>query len=241
LDPQTPNKNRRGANRRVTHNKTPERKLSIKEAAWSHDQALLDQSFPDTQIWNFNSEHEPRFGKANSKDNKIFNVVQTAVNRQWLTSSTSVVGTQARAFQLADLAQASSWTSVFDQYRIMQVEVWLRPTTNYTTNANSASMYTVIDYDDAIPLASENAAQQYENVTLCNINSGVYRRFRPHIAVAAFQPSAFAGYQNKVSDWIDCGYPTVSHYGFKALISVTTGTLNYDLEYRYWVQFRNVF
>jgi hypothetical protein len=217
--------------------------LSPNNPMWAHDSALLDRSFPDTQIWNQNSQHEPRFGQANSKDNKIYNIVQTCVNRAWLTSSTSGPAGQAKTFQMAyDVNQSGTLLSLFDQYRIMQVEVWLKPSTNLYANTNIASLYTAIDYDDVTIPSTEAQMQQYTNVTITGLNDGVYRRFRPHIASTVYQAGVASGYANVKSEWIDAASSTVSHYGFKALVStVSSSNINYDLIFRLWCQFRNVF
>jgi len=214
--------------------------MSLTKAICGHDQAYLDQSFPDTQIWNYASEHEPRFGANNSKDNKIYNLTQTAVNRSVLSANSALPVGFARSFQVSDLAQATTLLSVFDQYRIMQVEVWLKPQSASVGTQTATSLYTVLDYDDATTPISENQMQQYTNVTISAVVEGIYRRFRPHIAVAVYS-GAFTSFKNELSDWIDSGSPNVQHYGFKALISPGPTTLAYDLEYRYWVQFRNVF
>lgn len=205
------------------------------------DQAMLTRSFPDTQVWNFNSEHEPRYGLANSRDNKVYNVVQSIVIRQWLIATSSWTS-GAKTFTINDLAQVSTWLSVFDQYKIKQVEIWFKPSVNYYSNTNLATLYTVIDYDDAVNLPSENAALQYENMVSSPVNAGHYRRFQPHVETAVYQPNTFGGYKNELSGWIDAASPTVSHYGFKAGITPITGTtVQYDITIRYWVQFRNIF
>jgi len=209
---------------------------------WKHDSSLLMRSFPDTQIWNFNSEHEPRFGQVNSKDTKIYNVVQSAVNRQWLTSMSGVSGVGIAWSLSGNVNQATTLTSLFDQYRIMQIEVWLKPSSSLVANTNVATLYTAIDYDDQVNPSSEAQMQQYANVTVTSINEGVYRRFRPHIAGGLYQSSLLTGYRNEESEWIDSATPSVTHYGFKALISgISGGTIYYDLTYRIWVQCRNIF
>jgi len=216
--------------------------LKSNQAIWMHDSALLQQSFPDTQIWNANAEHEPRFGAVNSKDNKVFNVVQSALNRQWLTSNGALPQGAGIGFSLSgNVNQATTFTALFDQYRIRQVEVWLKPSTSLVANTNVATLYTVLDYDDAVSPTSESQVQQYTNVTVTSINEGVYRRFTPHIATAVYS-GAFTSFANSTESWIDSGSPSVLHYGFKALISTISGSnISYDLTYRIWLQFRNVF
>jgi len=229
----------------LMRNKNKRKDIVLKSSnpMWMHDSALLDRSFPDTQIWNNGAEHEPRFGQTNSKDGKIFNLVQSAVNRQWLTSSSGGATGNAIAFTLSgNVNQATTLTSLFDQYRIMQVELWLKPSTSFVSNSNVATLYSVIDYDDAINPTTEDQMQQYTNVTVTSLNEGVYRRFRPHIETAAYATSVFTAFKNEKSAWIDSASPGVSHYGFKALITtITGGNISYDLTYRIWTQHRNVF
>jgi hypothetical protein len=215
-------------------------KLSNKNPIWNHDAALLEQEFPDTQVWATPAEHIPRMGQTNSKDHKVYNFVQTLVTRNWLQSSSTVLGTSALSVNANTMIQSSVLLALFDQWRIHQVEVWLKPTPTDQLQSVAQTVYTVIDYDDANNLASEAAAQQYTNVTITSVNEGVYRRFKPHTAVAAYS-GAFTAFANATDQWIDSGSPTVQHYGFKALITAASTIVNFDLEYRVWGQFRNVF
>jgi len=207
---------------------------------WSHDQAELIQSFPDTQIWNCLAEHDPRFGANNGKDNKIYNVSQTSVARGVLITSAGLVTGLGQNFQVNGLAEAAQYLAVFDQYRIMQIEVWFKPQA-VATPVPTGTLYTVVDYDDANNPNSigENGMNSFQNVTVTNMNEGVYRRFRPHQALLSFQAGVSSGFMNTVSQWNDSAYPTIQHYGFKALASTTSVAVTYDLTIRYWVQFRN--
>jgi len=216
-------------------------KLSTKNPVWSHDSALLERSFPDTQIWNTLSEHVPRYGQVNSKDNKIYNFSQSNVIRNWMVWSSTTVGVANYYANLASFAQASTYAALFDQWRIHQIEVWMVPSTTAQAGTNSERVYTVIDYDDANNLANESAAQQYTNVTISAPNEGVYRRFQPHIALGAYS-GTFASFANEKNVWIDVGSPSVQHYGFKSLVQSSGNTSGaFDLEIRLWGQFRNVF
>jgi len=225
--------------KRIRHGKKG--KLLITNAPiWNHDSALLMQAFPDTQVWATPAEHVPRMGQTNSKDNKIYNVVQTLVTRNWLQSSSSTLGTAATSFNANTMINSSALLAIFDQWRIHQVEVWLKPTPTNQVGTVAQTVYTVIDYDDSTNLASEAAAQGYTNVTITAVNEGVYRRFKPHTAISAYQ-GAFTGFSNATDQWIDSGSPNVQHFGFKALVTPAATIVNWDLEYRVWGQFRNVF
>jgi len=228
----------RGNNRK----KLPKRRLviSMNSPVWNHDSALLMQAFPDTQVWSTPAEHVPRMGQTNSKDNKVYNLVQSLVTRNWLQSSATVLGTSAVSFNATTLINSSHLLAIFDQWRITQIEVWLKPSPTNQVGTVAQTVYTVIDYDDSTNLASEAAAQGYTNVTMTAVNEGVYRRFKPHTATAAYQ-GAFTGFTNTTDQWIDSGSPNVQHFGFKALVTSAATIVNWDLEYRIWAQFRNVF
>lgn len=232
------NSRRRKRGNKNKSNNTPT--LKTGNPLWAHDQALLAQSFPDTQIWQNNAEHVPRFGAVNSRDNKVFNIVQSNIIRSWLTGNSAVNVGASKAFLISDLSQVSSLLSVFDQYRLMQAEVWLTPTQTYTGNTTPTTVYTALDYDDANVITNESAMLQYENVTVTIITDGVYRRFRPHQALATYS-GAFTSFANVVSQWNDAASTNIQHYGFKAMITPNSLAPVFDLTIRTWYQFRNVF
>jgi len=234
--------NNRKTNTKRNRNKQKKnnQQMSLTRPLWAHDQAMLNQSFPDTQVWNVLSEHDPRYGASNSRDNKIFNVVQTAIQTQVVTSSTTVTNNAPVGFFINDLSQVSSLTAVFDQYRIMQVEIWLRPS-NVTGPGIQGQVYTVIDYDDNNAITNPVNYSQYANCTITQPHEGVYRRFRPHQAINTFGSSAFGSFTNAISQWNDSASTTVGHYGFKIATTIMSQSVSYDIVKRYWVQFRNVF
>jgi len=160
-------------------------------------------------------------------------------------------------FTLNDLNEVSAFTTLYDQYRILEVEAWIIPTCsgeigNQTQTVMRATqpyfVETVVDYDDA-------AVTSYSLFTLDNfesamihpydINGGrvVRRRFRPRVASAVYS-GAFTSYGN-VTPWLDCNSPTVQHYGLKIGFPVGSNPVNaqnppqFDLKCRYTVQFRN--
>jgi len=142
------------------------------------------------------------------------------------------------------VSQFSSWAAVFDQYLIREVEVWI--TTAFSpaataVNYGNENLYLVVDYDDANALTTVAGALAYENVIAAPVTNGHYRKWRPHIAVAAYS-GTFTSFKNEVSDWIDVASPNVQHYGLKVVADVTsTNALQVKMFTRVWIQFRNVF
>lgn len=152
---------------------------------------------------------------------------------------------------LADLPQASSWTAVFDQYRFEEIEIHLYPFSSEIVQQTalkdvpSPSQF-VLDFDDTSALASENAALEYDNVQTAMPYDAVQIRYKPAVAPAYYQSGAFSGYGVEPSDlnWLDCGSPSIRHYGVKGWVGAfgaTSSAVGGWLVYgQYTVSFRNV-
>jgi cellobiose phosphorylase len=152
----------------------------------------------------------------------------------------------ARSFTFTDLAQYSSFSAIFDQYRITDIEVWLIPglSTSALQSGVSGNYYTVTDYDDDTTPTSSTALTQYTNVMQTPLNQGQYRRWKPHVAEALYGGGAFTSYGNIPAPWIDVASNSVKHYGFKAISAgaASSGTvISFQLIVRIHFECRNVF
>lgn len=170
--------------------------------------------------------------------------IHTRVLTQFIAQSASVP--QANTFQgvVQNLvSDYTSWASVFDQYRIHGLEIYLEPWSNSqlsTATLASGKLYTCIDYDDTIPLSSVAEAVAYDNCIVSQNYDRQRRCFRPRIAVAAYGSGAFTSYANAEAPWIDCSSGNVEHYGLKTFTDVGTAgaltvwhlTCRADIEFR---------
>lgn len=183
--------------------------------------------------------------KANNfvPDNQVFRLTQSVEILNWVSSSATVPVFAQANFNVGQLDQITSLAAIFDQYRIDQVEIWWIPHT--TSNPTQAAAngpglaHSVIDYDDSNALTTIGQALDYTNCVAASGVAGHYRRFKPHVAVAAYQ-GTFAGYSNVTSPWLDLASTTIQHYGFKIALSPSTVTTSWDLLYRLHCSFRNV-
>lgn len=169
-----------------------------------------------------------------------------ARHTQFANVSGTAVGevTGALSFALSDLPGYTEFTSLYDQYRFVAVEVKFTavyPTYNAVASATSqwGMFYTAIDYDDA---TAGSSTLLRENATLIatHPSKNVTRRVVPHSAVAEFGGGVFTSYGNKVGDWIDSSSPGVSHYGVKYALQASVGTILpiYTVECIYACEFR---
>jgi hypothetical protein len=222
-------------NRRARQTKTPKR---------GRPTALRPTGPNGTDSWNAVAMATPHMTNLSFKDNTVFKTVQSSSQGIIATSSTSVLAQFQKNWTTSDINQFSSFAAVFDQYRFTMIEIWLTPSgpglaASYL-NTTGGRMYSVTDYDDSNSLATSAAALQYQNVLVTSFTDGHYRRFTPHIAVAAYG-GAFTQFKNEVADWIDCASTGVQHYGVKFCLDTTAGTadVKVDAFSRITVEFRN--
>jgi len=201
----------------------------------------------NSKLWNAAAQQWPNFNNTLKKDNSIHKFVQLVDLNTVLTTNTSANIMYSRAFTFADLSQVSSFATLFDQYRITDLEIWLNPGLSNSSSfapGTGGYVYTVTDYDDDANLASPSTALQYTNVMQGPANMGHYRRWKPHVAEALYGGGAFTSYGNIKAPWIDMSSTTVKHYGFKAIATTAPNSgsvVSYSLTVRFHFECRNVF
>jgi len=200
----------------------------------------LTKSAPETKVWSLPSQPMPEFNNTLKKDNNVHRFIQTLDFGSVFTTSTTLPTFYARSFTFNDIQQVSSFTSLFDQYNIEELEVWLVPQQSSTVATNNPTWYSVVDYDDAATPSALGSLQQYTNVITTPLSNGHYIRFRPHVAQSLYS-GAFTSFGNMKAPWIDSGSPSVQHYGIKVGVNVTPSTININLLVRIHFRTRNVF
>jgi len=182
----------------------------------------------------------PNVGRLLRSDNVIHDVWQTAENGNILTSSAGAETDVGRLYNINMIQGISSWLSVFDQYKIKEIEVWITPSSSTQVVSDNFRWLTAIDYDDS-STPTFNGLLQYSNVTDSGRNEAVYRRFTPHIAVNMNVAGSSIAAKNQKSDWIDSSQPTANHYAIKVSMSSTSTTVVLAERVRFHIQFRNNF
>lgn len=178
-------------------------------------------------------------------DNAPYNFVQTSESDTALTTSNVGLTTYSTYFTLGSSPQSAQFAAVFDQYRLMEVQVWfvpVNPTSPSGAAVNRGMLYSVVDYDNITALGSAAAAQSYTNCVSSPCTVAHYRRFTPHMAVGAYS-GTFTSYANLQRQWIDCTSNAVQHYGLKIIATqcdAAADAVVYNAVFRIWYQFRNV-
>lgn len=155
-------------------------------------------------------------------------------------------------FALSDLANAASYSSVFDAYRINYVTVTLYYLNN-TANAGSLSLmptfYMYQDQDDillpgsATIISGKQGVKKWQPTT----NKTSYSfRMRPCVntSVEGFSNNTLNAVIPSGPTWLDCVNPSIPHFGFKlycqdwtapgnaAALNVVRVSYNYNISFR---------
>lgn len=174
----------------------------------------------------------------------------SGVAAQLIQNSSSPVYV-AIAFRLDDLDQTTTFSSLFDQYRIDKVLLRMYSRNGATNVFNIAAPngsiplgYVTLDIDDATAPASVSAVRQYDKCQTFNGNTSVDIEVTPRPTAALYAAGAFSGYTTAgYEPWIDIANADVPHYGVKMAIGgltpTTTSSFTWDIEAHYWVSFRS--
>lgn len=192
-------------------------------------------------------DHAGLIPSLSTPENRIYTVVQNIDTTYYLTQAALTESTLGFNFKLSDVAQYTSFQTLFDQYRIDEVQMIIRPTgqAQYIVgyaNQKIPLLYTVLDYDDNTSPTGVSQLKEYANCQV-SLYETVCVRFVPHAATAAYS-GAFTSFANVRPPWIDIAYPSILHYGVKmaceAGLSGQTALQYWDISVKYRISFRNV-
>lgn len=155
-----------------------------------------------------------------------------------ITATSAAEGLYAFSFTLSSLSEAASFTSIFDQYRIKRVNVFLLPASQLATNVTSVPAYShcfvVTDFDDDTALASSSLALNYQNCKVLFPGQSHRRSFAPRCN-EFIDSGATTAARSIASPWLDCVTTTVKHYGLKIAVTQSTST-----NQSYWILYLSI-
>jgi len=165
-------------------------------------------------------------------------------------AATPVNNLLALAFRLDDLPDYTEFTSLFDQYVILGVQVRITPRASNAVVSGGASnlgpqvIYVAKDCSDIVLPADIQTLREYETVREFSVTTMTNRKWTighsPRVAIAGYS-GAFSGYTSPTMTWIDLQSPSVQHYGLK--LGVPAGqaggsTTQYDMDFKYHIACR---
>jgi hypothetical protein len=154
---------------------------------------------------------------------------------QTFTTSTSAATSKSYTFQMSDLTGIADIASVFDNFRILGVEVLISPRI-VGPNTDLLDLTTAIDFDGNPPPTASGIAQ-YSTALTTSTNQQQIRSFRPMWANQVYNTTT--AYSNGPSDqWLDIAYPTIPHYGLLLYSGIATTATDFRIDVKYTFEVR---
>lgn len=150
------------------------------------------------------------------------------------------------SFTLGQLDISAALSTLYDQYRILGVDITFKPQYNVdqanTVNSFLGELLTVIDYDDATVPSSITTLRAYESVVVSNTMTKQHRRFVPKMALAAYSGSLFNAFANQSGQWLDLASSSIPHYGIKWALtgSPSTNITAYSVEWYVMLELKSI-
>lgn len=155
-----------------------------------------------------------------------------------ITSPTVADLLGAYSFSLSSLPSPGDFTTLFDQYRFMQVTVSYIPLAGVGTG--SPPLVTAIDIDDSTAPASMAELYQYDTVQFSQPGNVVIRTFSPYAATAVYSGTFTSFAELNRMDWVDVASPNVQYYGLKYGVAAASGaTANWQVFAKITLQLRH--
>lgn len=128
-------------------------------------------------------------------------------------------------FALNQLPNVSEFTSLFDQYQLVKVNLRFKlridPGAGSTLGTYPTMLYRR-DHDDANPPGSIDEMEQ-SNLTrhvVLHPNKWIKIGVKPSILQAGYTQTGVTATFPKYKTWIDVSYPDVKHYGLKTFVDI---------------------
>jgi len=138
------------------------------------------------------------------------------------------------SYKMSDLTETASFAALFQQYRLVGVQVFFRPMFRATSIVDDTTVLmpliaTAMDPNDITAWTAFTQARNSENVHITDDSAGFSIQFTPQPAFAAFAGGVFNGFaQMAVSPWLDTTYNAIEHYGLRWAITGNGLASNYQ-------------
>jgi hypothetical protein len=164
--------------------------------------------------------------------------VHRVLDKGVVTSTTSADGLYGFSVQYSELTELTSFSNLYDEYRIPRIEIQLVPCTQLSLPATSpAYSFAALmpDFDDDAVIGSWLTALNYNTCKVLIPGQSGQLVIQPKVRVGA------SGQETLVScPWIDAANTNVKHFGWKICVkqSATTSVNSWYVFARLTVEFR---
>jgi len=182
-------------------------------------------------------------------------MARPSASDDFIISDNTGIQYNAFQFQLNQCLNYLKYVAIYDQYRILKVEVKFIPvmTTQIikpVVNGNTAGInpesivpmfYVVRDNDDAQLPVSINELRGRPDCKTVKATQSVRMIFKPKTTTPVYQDGVTNGYKiNQKDDWLDVANSQIAYYGLKTVLETNNddNAYIYRVMIRYLVEFK---
>lgn len=161
-------------------------------------------------------------------------------NFQVFTTGTIAGSAGQLTFSVGDVFSLHpALNSMFDQYRILGVEVLFRNATANLDSVLGGRCLTAIDFDSRSVPGSALDMNQYSTLVGTSVKQNHSRKFVPRCLNFVYNTASSSAYSlANPGMWNNCGYPNVPHYGLLYWID-PVAVMTYAIDVKYDIEFQN--
>jgi hypothetical protein len=187
------------------------------------------------------NDQSPPWMPRQSLRDTIVKVVISNPTSDALVTSTTVPVFQSYGLDVSGLQHLSSYTTIFDEYMMFEIECLIEPQVSETVANGVAlgSLISAVDVDDAAAPTSYSDLLAYSSAIQSRGTQSHYHRWRPSAAVAAYS-GVFTSFANVSGLWIDAASTGVKHYGLKLAAQPAPTTQTWTIQFRFHVWWRTL-
>jgi len=157
-----------------------------------------------------------------------------------VTLSTGGITEANSQFNLVLHPQATSWSSLFDQWCIPQASCTYRSLLPAGSSAAPAFLVTALDFDSIGNVGSVAALEDFSTAEVVTMSHGAVhtRSVKPCVKFSTQQPSTNVN-SGLSTPWCDSGAAGTLHFGIRAIASQVSAAYAVEVTTTIWFAFRN--
>lgn len=160
-----------------------------------------------------------------------------------------VAGSNIVTFSLSALPDYSDFQLLFDQYRIVKIDVMLHPQANFLNYAGMGTlsalpiMYYSFDADGPLGTPTQSELLEKQGVKFKQMTKPFTLHIKPRVLTGLTDGTgAVVSAGVKYAPWIDCSDSMIQHFGFKYYMANLNGSPSLDITMicRYYIECKGV-
>lgn len=147
-----------------------------------------------------------------------------------------------KVFKLSDLSEASSYSALYDQYKINSIQIDFIPVMMPQGVGPYQPLIYVFDYDDNANATTQQQLLDFANSVIVPSGARSSRVLKPRTLSSLYDGATTQVSGVMSSQWINTDFASIAHYALKYMIPLSSAGIqsSWIVYYKYSVSFKNI-